>query len=493
MTVVIVMPFVLWTPHFETDLEIAQRHLDAGDRVIFLTCAADLPICHANPLHEFAACMTCIGRRKTGLARLSGTFEELPLLNLTTADESECRNYTFDSSTFDSITKTYVENLDLGWGALSSLISLARDADMNLAHPFVRNLLQGFMTTSLAIYRSVRNHLRQHRIDKVYIFNTRFATSRPVFRACQAESVPCVTHDRGCDFNHYSCYENILPHDIGPYEIALRDAWDRADPTARESVAAKFFEDRARAVKQSWFSFIENQRAGLLPNTWNNDVRNVAIFLSSEDEFAAIGDEWRNPLYPTQLECLRLLATDTCNLAGIRLFVRAHPNLTGLRNTSTVALRHLRGPNLEVVLPESSISTYAMMKHCDRVISFGSTAGIEAVYWGKPSILAGVCRYRNLGATYNPQTHEELMALLVTERLPAKERIGALMYGYYEQTKGERFKYFEGLDVRDGLFKGHRIGPTERYAKLATFANDGRRAAWANRGISAWSKRRVGL
>ena len=486
------MPFVLWTPHFETDLEIAQRHLDAGDRVIFLTCAADLPTCHANPLHQFGVCMTCIGRRKTGLGRLSGAFEELPLLNLTAADKAECRDYAFDSSTFDSVSKSYVDNLDLGWAALSSLISLTRDADMDFAQPFVRNLLHGFMTTSLAIYRSVRNHLRELSVDKVYIFNTRFATSRPVFRACQAESVPCITHDRGCDFNHYSCYENILPHDIAPYETALRDAWDRANPAVRESVAAKFFEDRARAVKQSWFSFIDNQRAGLLPNTWNQNFRNIAVFLSSEDEFAAVGDEWRNPLYSTQLECLRRLAIDTCTMEGVRLFVRVHPNLTGLRNTFTVPLRHLRAPNLEVILPESSISTYAMMKHCDRVITFGSTTGIEAVYWGKPSILAGISLYRNLGSTYNPETHEDLLTLTIAERLPPKERVGALMYGYYEQTRGERFKYFEGLDVRDGLFKGNRISLAAPYDKLATFANDGRRAAWANRGIAAWSKRRIG-
>jgi hypothetical protein len=493
MNVMVVTPFVLWTPHFETDLEIVQRHLDAGDRVILLTCGAELPVCHANPAHQFDACMTCIGRRKTGLGRLSGAFEELPLVNLTSADESECRNFTFDASTFDSVSKVRVDNLDLGWAALSSLVSLTRDADIDLAHPVIKKLLDNFMVTSLAIYRSVQNHLRSLSIDKVYIFNTRFATSRPVFRACQTESVPCIAHDRGCDFNHFSYFENVFPHDVAPYEAALREAWDLADPAVRESVAAKFFGDRVHAVKQSWFSFVENQRAGLLPDSWNESVRNIAIFSSSEDEFAAIGDEWRNPLYANQLECLRRLATDTCNLQGIRLFVRAHPNLSGVRNPSTVALRHLRAPNLEVILPESSVSTYAMMKHCDRVISFGSTTGIEATYWGKPSILAGKSLYRNLGATYNPQTHEDLMALIVAERLPPKEKVGALMYGYYEQTRGERFKYFEGLDVRDGLFKGERISPATPYDKLAMLASRGRRGLWANKGISAWSRHRIGL
>ncbi len=49
----------------------------------------------------------------------------------------------------------------------------------------------------------------------------------------------------------------------------MHKAWNLADPTTRESVADKFFEDRINKVKQSWFSFVENQRAGLLPDSWN--------------------------------------------------------------------------------------------------------------------------------------------------------------------------------------------------------------------------------
>ncbi len=167
MNVMVVMPFALWTPHFETDLEIVQRHLDAGDRVVLLTCAAELPICHTNPDHRFDFCMTCIGRRKTGLHRLSGSFEELPLINLTAADESECRNYTFDASTFESVTKSRVDNFDLGWAALSSLISLTRDGDIELAHAWVQKALRNFMVIlPLQYIDRFQNHLRQLGIDQ---------------------------------------------------------------------------------------------------------------------------------------------------------------------------------------------------------------------------------------------------------------------------------------------------------------------------------------
>ena len=49
-----------------------------------------------------------------------------------------------------------------------------------------------------------------------------------------------------------------------------------------------WFEDRAGGKVQSWRSFVKDQQADLLPAGWNDDENNVSIFVSSEDEFAAI-------------------------------------------------------------------------------------------------------------------------------------------------------------------------------------------------------------
>jgi hypothetical protein len=314
-----------------------------------------------------------------------------------------------------------------------------------------------------------------------------------VLRACEEAAIPCATHDRGCDLDHYSVYENVLPHDIASNERVIREGWAAADPGTRESVAAKFYEQRSRGVIQNWYSFVLAQQAGMLPAGWNEDLRNIVIFTSSEDEFVAVGDEWRNPLYATQLEGLRRIATDTCNLKGVRLYIRIHPNLTNIVNASVAALRLLRSPNLEVIPPEAAVSSYALMWNCDRTLSFGSTAGIEAAYWGKPSILAGMSFYCNLGATYNPNSHEELLDLLTVESLPPKERTGALMFGYCEQTRGERFKHFEATGVHDGLYRGDRITPVRPYDSLARTGAKGRRGQWANKGVFTWSRMKLGM
>lgn len=70
------------------------------------------------------------------------------------------------------------------------------------------------------------------------------------------------------------------------------------------------------------------------------------------------------------------------------------------------------------------------MNAADKVISFGSTMGVEANYWGKPSILLSASEYYNLGVCYLPSSIEELCEMIKADLQPlAKE--GALKYAFY--------------------------------------------------------------
>jgi len=94
------------------------------------------------------------------------------------------------------------------------------------------------------------------------------------------------------------------------------------------------------------------------------------------------------------------------------------------------------------------------MQQADKVVTFGSTVGIEAPFWGKPSILGGRAVYQQLGSTYNPDSHEELMGLLLTSGLPPNDKLGSLMYGYFYNTFGIPFQYYKGENFFAGTFNG---------------------------------------
>jgi hypothetical protein len=113
-----------------------------------------------------------------------------------------------------------------------------------------------------------------------------------------------------------------------------------------------------------------------------------------------------------------------------------------------------RFANLRVIWPHDSIDSYALLDACEKTLTFGSTIGIEATYWGKPSILAGRAFYENLDCVYRPKSHDELVALLRRDGLPPCPADSALMYFYWEVSDGIPFTWFKETGIRNGFATG---------------------------------------
>jgi hypothetical protein len=168
-----------------------------------------------------------------------------------------------------------------------------------------------------------------------------------------------------------------------------------------------------------------------------------------------------------------------------------HPNMRKMSAAEREKWFALESKALTVIHPESPVSTYALLRAADKVLSFGSTVGIEATYWGKPSILAGRCFYEGLGATYNPASHEELVELLVAE-LPAKDRTAALMYGFHMSTFGTPFKWWVADGFESGKFKGVDLRAKKKKSRPRAWLSDRAREvrSWIRRGRAAGGSER---
>lgn len=455
--VIVVMPYGANQYHFETDLELAQQHLLRGDSVTLLTCTADLTSCDVNLEHDLAQCLNCILRRRRAVRVLRGKPSVEPLLRLEESDRRILESVRTEFTSIEDLRSYTLESFDIGMAVLSSIVSLTRDPQpsMERTAPFVRELL----VSSAAIFLSMKRWLTAARYHRVYAYNGRFATMRAVLRACQACGVDCYLHDRGSSFDRYALYENTLPHSLEMTERRIRAAWENAVLSAdREAVASRFYKERAQGVSRNWYSFVAGQRQDYLPDSWRSSCRNVVIFTSSEDEFVAIGDQWKNPLYGDQRAGLRQIVEDLRGRAGIFCHVRIHPNARAVGVAAGSGLAALDGGNIRVVPAESAASSYAMLMASDVVLTFGSSMGIEATYWRRVSVLAGQCFYRNLDATHNPENHQEVLYQILHQREPADIR-GALMYGYYFATFGQPFEHFRADHIFGGEFEGRRVGP----------------------------------
>jgi hypothetical protein len=455
MNILVFSPFAINTPHFETELEIIQNHLDSGNRITLLTCNGDLLTCDVNLSHNIAVCLKCIGRRIDGVKKLSNNIEIKPIYFLKERDKNEIRCIENRFSSHEELKQYKIGNLDIGFGILSSLISALRDPEPDLIK--YRKVIYHNMISSLAIFRSMQNYLSFYNPKMVYVYNGRYAPMRAALKACQSKNVQVLIHEKGSSIYQYALFENTTPHDLSYIEQNILDNWEsNPDEMDRNNKAEEYFINRSKGICKTWIPYTKEQNKDLLPEDWDNRRTNIVIYNSSEDEFEAIGEEWKNNLYRNQNEGIKKIIQSLRDDDRIQIYLRIHPNLKNIFNRQTIELDTFSSPNLTVIPADSPISSYALLQNASKVVTFGSSMGIEAAYWGVPSILAGQCYYRNFGATYNPENHDELIQMIYAD-LVSKKKESALPYGYYFNTFGTPFKYYEAEGIYKGKFKGSYV------------------------------------
>ena len=106
-----------------------------------------------------------------------------------------------------------------------------------------------------------------------------------------------------------------------------------------------------------------------------------------------------------------------------------------------------------------------MMREAYRVITFGSTTGIEATYMGKPVIALCVNWFSGLDISYNPKSVLETQLLILTEDLKPKPQSEAIKFGYFIMNLNlPSFSFFD-YNISDFRF----LGRTLRRYKLAKY------------------------
>lgn len=444
------------TYHFNTEvfgpyLETIQEHINKGDEVYFINCNSDLSSCQTNPNHNLLHCNACINFRKNGLACINGKVQYINLGEIINTKDLEQKITYKPFQQVDDMKKYTYQAFDIGMAVLSSIISITRNPIPDLVQ--YQSLVHNQFMASLQVYEAIKRIIQEKKIDEVYVFNARFATLRACLRACEQMQTQCNVLEEGKDREHYSIFENTMPHSVSYYENAIEEKWQNGDENKRER-AMQYYIRRSNQQIDRVSAFTSNQTKGLLPSNWDSSKHNIVIFNSSEDEFAAIGDDWKPPIYSTQSEAIQKIANDLKPYSDIHIYLRIHPNLNGVLNQSIIDFLKIRQQNFTIILADEKISTYDLMKNANKVLTFGSSVGIEAAAFNIPSILAGITFYRNLQSTYNPATHEELLQMLLNKNLKPKSNEGALKYAYFLNDFGIPYKHFQRKDTFTATMNG---------------------------------------
>jgi len=448
-------PYALWSPHYETELEIIESYLQQGYEVTILSCAGSLPTCEPNRKHRYLACWSCQSRFRAGIAWLGhDRVHTQEFYRLSDAQRAEVRRLqSVEFTSLEELRNFRLEGSDIGMAVVSSLVDTVREPEPDVVRhrpPIRKNLV-----SAAIVHFSISNHLRETRPDLFLLFNGRFAPLRPALRAAQALGVETLVHERAGGLHQYSLTRNTYPHDLEAVKQRYEAVYCSGPESASEkaAIARQWFEDRLNGRDSSWFSFTASQSRGLLPSLLEG-ATNIGIFVSSEDEFVAI-DGWENPHYRNQNEGIARILEAFVAREDIRFFVREHPYLRNVDNSQTRGLRRLARefPNMELVPGDSPVDTYSLIAAVDLVLTFGSTVGVEALYLRKPSILMGRHVIEDMPGPIVPASHAEFVEILqrfadnrVLPPLGDPEETVA-KYGYALQHHGTSFRLAEPTDL----------------------------------------------
>jgi len=436
----------------ETAFELTYRHLCAGDSVTYRFLGYDVPNTYMSPVRGSRLIGRWLPERAAARLVAHPAFAFVPRTRL------RRRPLPFDvPDSLESLMMLRHKGFDIGMAVASSLISQTRDSRFLPAerHALVRRVL----TSALAVYEHVSSVIQHDRPDVVYVFNGRFAYERAVLRACQAHGVPCLLYEWGSSPDRFFL-RPFSTHDRTRVQEEMRALWHAvADRRQASEQASQWFVERRERRPRDWPSFTTMQTRSRLPENLNPG-RLIAYFSSSDDEYVAIGDEYRWRGWTNQLEAVSDLIRVVEALGNAHLVIRIHPHLMSKHPRERTRWMALDGtsPALTVIGPESDVDTYALMETANVVVTGGSTAGIEAVYWGRPSVLLGPSDYDELGAVHRPTDATSLAEMLRNPELRI-DRDAALMYGYFRATFGEPYTVYQPESFHHGTFMGVDLRP----------------------------------
>jgi len=438
--------------HYATNLEIAAKHVEQGDEVHLLLCHGDLGNCPSNNCHDRKVCLLCKSKQAAGLAS-----EVMERTQKHVLDLSRYRDLNLpDLQTVEELKNFSLDGINHGMEAASSLISTFRDSKPDMDEK--RRTARGSLFTAVALYRESNRLLDEIKPDLCYLLNGRRASQMPMVRALQEKQIRFYTFEVGHNWKKYILIENTYFHDLENKKVQIEKYWSDPTPLAeKERLGHQFYHDRRFGSGDDYPEAIykRNQNKGVLPEGFDPSKRNIAIFNSSEDEFAAI-EGYDNPVYKDQIEGLSRIAHSSDIDPNIRLYLRVHPNLGRISNHQTESIARLDAGNLVVIPANASVDSYALMEASEKVLTFGSAMSIESAYAGKPSILIGREPYEAVGSCYTPKSHEEAIELLNDRQLPTLPLLGALKYGYYMVARDVAYQYY---DPATNTFSGRKLEP----------------------------------
>jgi hypothetical protein len=429
--------YPLWRKHLVVTLARARKLQDAGNDVTVTyynanggTCAVNFngnpvawPICKARVRCNAEAA----GLKTVGLDAEGTEKGSLPVLRL-----SEMRSV--------------VE------GVNSGVIFAFRTMPEQCGRPAILDRVrpQCFHSAS-RVLKSMKRLVASKQPDEIEVFNGRHVCTKSAVIAAESTRVPFNTLDHAT-----VVHMGHLVHDRKGIQPRIQ-----SQPVDME-VAKDFYETR-RSPRGN--KFAKKHKIAFVPRSKKSYVRCVIVFVSSQNEFASLGEEWVSPV----LDYAPVVHRPRVSYPGTMFCIRFHPNQADVASDIVPPLESTgRPPSTQIYHPTDQVNSYQLMDWSDVIVTFGSTISIEACCAEKPVVMLGPSYFDELEVSYHPASIDEFAELLRGD-LHANLRGSAARVADHQRFEKNPLRYkLQGKRLEpDGFRVRHLL-----HGRLARCSND---------------------
>lgn len=372
------------------------------------------------------------------------------------------------NSTLNHLRKLRLGSQPVGMAISSYLISKTRSSNPKVKR--YSNLVRKGCYTFVQIQAALSTKKFDFQTDEIWVCNGRQLHERSVVEFCKTNNIAYKFFEIGGDGFQLARWilHSHSPHDRMEFQNEIKEHFLKKRDEDATEVKKWFLANRSPKSNQ----FTNNQVSG---KGLDLSEPFIVFYTSSDDEVAAISEDWDSP-WGSQIDAVRALISVFKNRPRQKLIIRVHPNLMTKSKSDQKLWRTLElNPNTVLVHPSSNVDSYELLDNAKGVITFGSTIGVEAVYWGTPLGLMAHARYDIIVENSFLTNENDLSAWVndaFSEKLIKPKNTGALMWAHYFLTGGNpweltEIKIINGRKI--GLLGGVSIRPNSVLIATARF------------------------
>ena len=383
-------PFGAYTVHHQLDAIVATALRMRACETLTVRCDRLFEVCDVLAWSGQNAERDCIQCQASG-DQLFEAFQ-LPIAQLraqlTPSDFGAAEKWiaAFDPQQYSDAA---FEGVEIGKWVTSSTYSHFRITAEELSLPHVRQVHRAYLKQGLLTFWALERIVDQFKPSGMMVFNGRFAPYSVAFQVAMRRNIPVVVHERGMADETFVFTRDYTSVHAAPI-IRCTTAWMDAPLNQAELERTKqYFVNREHGHDSNYKPFFEYRADYATVRQKLNipaDAKIFGVFTSSEFELA-FSDDFRG--VTQQLDVLEALI-EIFRSRPEYLVIRHHPLISSDPETNpdwkflSRALRQAQSapPNVRIIMPAESFSTYELLPSVSAGIAFISTIGVEAAARG---------------------------------------------------------------------------------------------------------------